>query len=137
MANEITSIGKIKKVPLRQLWKKEDKDFSKWLDENIESEVGYQVFGTGGNINKIHKFIEKPKPGETDSHWVNAGIYYLKPSIFDAIPNKYGDFGRDIFPMLLRNNVPLYGVCSEINVKAFDTPEMLIQNTKTYYDAKK
>jgi hypothetical protein len=36
MANEITSIGKIKKVPLRQLWKKEDKDFSKWLEENID-----------------------------------------------------------------------------------------------------
>ena len=98
------------------------------------SSSGVAEFNSDG---QIHKFIEKPNPGETDSHWVNAGIYYLKPSIFDAIPNKYGDFGRDIFPMLLRNNVPLYGVCSEINVKAFDTPEMLIQNTKTYYDAKK
>jgi len=31
-----TSIGKIKKVPLRELWKKEDKDFTKWLEENID-----------------------------------------------------------------------------------------------------
>jgi len=30
------TIGKIKKVPLRELWKKEDKDFTKWLEENIE-----------------------------------------------------------------------------------------------------
>jgi len=29
-------IGKIKKVPLRELWEKEDKDFTKWLEENIE-----------------------------------------------------------------------------------------------------
>lgn len=29
-------IGKIKKVSLRELWKREDKDFSKWLEENID-----------------------------------------------------------------------------------------------------
>ena len=34
MEDKIT-IGKIKKIPLRNLWKKEDKDFSKWLEENI------------------------------------------------------------------------------------------------------
>jgi hypothetical protein len=30
-------IGKITKVPLRELWKKEDKDFTGWLEKNIES----------------------------------------------------------------------------------------------------
>lgn len=29
-------IGKIRKVELRELWKKEDKDFTVWLEENIE-----------------------------------------------------------------------------------------------------
>src|SRR5208283_2838276 len=29
-------IGKIRKVPLRELWAKEDKDFSKWLEEHID-----------------------------------------------------------------------------------------------------
>ena len=29
-------IDKIKKVPLRELWKKEDKDFTRWLEENID-----------------------------------------------------------------------------------------------------
>ncbi|MBA7569240.1 hypothetical protein ES708_10978 [subsurface metagenome] len=29
-------IGKITKVPLRELWQTEDKEFSKWLEENIE-----------------------------------------------------------------------------------------------------
>ena len=29
-------IQKINKVPLRELWKKEDKDFTKWLEEHID-----------------------------------------------------------------------------------------------------
>lgn len=29
-------IGKIKRVSLRELWKKEDKDFTQWLEKNIE-----------------------------------------------------------------------------------------------------
>ncbi len=85
---------------------------------------------------KILKFIEKPVPGETNSYWVNAGIYFLNPSIFDAIPNKYSDFGRDIFPMLVRNNIPLYGVCLDSEVIAFDTPEMLKNNQIDYNDVK-
>ena len=74
---------------------------------------------------KIKRFLEKPKPGETDSRWVNAGIYYFRPQILDFIPSGSSDFGRYIFPMLLQNNVPLYGVCKDISVRSFDTPEML------------
>ena len=29
-------IGKIHKVPLREIWRREDKDFSAWLEENID-----------------------------------------------------------------------------------------------------
>lgn len=29
-------IGKIEKVPLRELWKKEDNDFTRWLEDNID-----------------------------------------------------------------------------------------------------
>ena len=29
-------IGKIKKISLRDIWKREDKDFSKWLEDNID-----------------------------------------------------------------------------------------------------
>ena len=85
---------------------------------------------------KIIKFIEKPKPSETESHWVNAGVYYLNPAIFDAIPNKFSDFGRDIFPMLLRNNIPLYGICLNSEVLAFDTPHTLKNNNINYNEFK-
>jgi NDP-sugar pyrophosphorylase family protein len=86
---------------------------------------------------KVLKFIEKPLSGQTESHWVNAGIYYLRPEIFMAIPEKYSDFGRDIFPMLLRNEVSIYGVCMDSKVQAFDTPEMLSYNQIDYNDFKK
>jgi len=35
---------------------------------------------------RIVRFLEKPGKGLTTSHWVNAGIYYLSPEIFDYIP---------------------------------------------------
>ena len=73
---------------------------------------------------RIVRFIEKPKQGETLSHWVNAGIYLLHPRIFDYIPAGFSDFARDVFPPLLARNVPLYGICQKAEVRAFDTPEM-------------
>ena len=85
------------------------------------SESGVAEFNSDDSI---IKFIEKPKPGSTDSHWVNAGIYLLRPDIIDFIPDGFSDFGKDIFPRLLENKVPLYGVRDKAAVFAFDTPEM-------------
>lgn len=76
--------------------------------------------------NKILTFIEKPK--NNISNWVNAGIYYLKPEILNYIPDGYSDFSKDIFPLLLNNNVDFYGIKSNATVKSFDTPSMLIEN---------
>ena len=73
---------------------------------------------------RIIKFIEKPKPGESESHWVNAGIYCFKKDILNFIPDGFSDFSNDIFPELLRTNNAVYGVCNETDVKAFDTPDM-------------
>ena len=77
---------------------------------------------------KILSFIEKPEK-ETSSHWVNAGIYYLNPKILKYIPLGYSDFSKDIFPTLLKENISFYGICENTIVRAFDTPEMLKNNT--------
>jgi len=29
-------VGKIKQVPLREIWKREDSDFTVWLENNID-----------------------------------------------------------------------------------------------------
>jgi NDP-sugar pyrophosphorylase family protein len=61
---------------------------------------------------RITRFLEKPKPEEAFSNWVNGGIYMLEPAILDAIPaDGPSDFGRDVFPMLLARGVPLFGYC--------------------------
>ncbi len=73
---------------------------------------------------KILRFIEKPKPGESASHWVNAGVYYLQSEIYSYIPIGFADFAKDVFPKLLTDGKELYGVCSQTDVRAFDTPEM-------------
>lgn len=86
------------------------------------SQSGVGEFDRDG---RVTGFIEKPSPGTTSSHWVNAGIYLLNPAILKYIPEGFSDFGRDIFPLLLRENVPLYGVRSRVSLKAFDTLELL------------
>lgn len=83
-----------------------------------------------GDDMKVLSFIEKPNPGETNSHWVNAGIYFMKPEILNFIPEGFSDFARDIFPLLLRQKVPIFGVCNTSEVIAFDTPEMFNKNVK-------
>jgi NDP-sugar pyrophosphorylase family protein len=59
---------------------------------------------------RITRFLEKPLQNEIFSHWVSAGIFVLEPQALDMIPaNVASDFGRDIFPALLKDGVPLYG----------------------------
>lgn len=77
---------------------------------------------------KILRFIEKPEPGRTKSRWVNAGVYCLKTGIIDLIPEGVSDFGKDLFPEMLRRGIPLFGLCTPAEVRAFDTMDMYNQN---------
>jgi NDP-sugar pyrophosphorylase family protein len=90
-----------------------------WREDTSTS--GVAEFADDG---RIRRFLEKPNPGQSDSHWVNAGIYLLNHSVLNFIPEGYSDFAKDVFPRLLQANQPLYGVCSHADVKAFDTPAM-------------
>ncbi len=59
---------------------------------------------------RITKFLEKPDPRQTNSHWVNAGVLLLERDVFQYIPaNRRCDFGRDVLPDLLSRNEKLYG----------------------------
>ena len=60
--------------------------------------------------NRIIKFVEKPKPTEITTNTANAGIYVLEPEVLQYIPeNCFHDFGKDLFPKLLSENVLMYG----------------------------
>ncbi len=59
---------------------------------------------------RITRFLEKPSWGEVFSDAINTGIYILEPEILELIPyQEEYDFGKDLFPLLLRQNQSLYG----------------------------
>lgn len=62
-----------------------------WIDKNIESDLDYQIFGTGGNINKIHKLF---------------GKQFMKPLYFDEL----ADMLKVIEPMPVKQRIKKYNL---------------------------
>jgi len=61
--------------------------------------------------NKIVSFQEKPSINEARSNLVNTGIYIFEPEIFSHIPEEGNyDIGGDLFPRLVQNSIPIYGI---------------------------
>lgn len=61
----------------------------------------------------IVRFLEKPSWGEVFSDTINTGIYVLNPKIFDFVPEKKEfDFSKDLFPILLKKEMPIFGYIS-------------------------
>ncbi|HTD34112.1 MAG TPA: nucleotidyltransferase family protein, partial [Candidatus Elarobacter sp.] len=60
---------------------------------------------------RITGFQEKPAKGTEKSKLANTGIYVFEPAIFERIPaNTFYDFGKQVFPELLRDGLPFYGM---------------------------
>ncbi len=60
---------------------------------------------------RITGFQEKPTKGTELSKLANTGIYVFEPAIFERIPaNTFYDFGKQVFPELLRDGLPFYGM---------------------------
>lgn len=63
---------------------------------------------------KISRFLEKPSWGEVFSDTINTGIYILEPEVLDLIPPKEEfDFSKNLFPILLEQDLGLYGHVTE------------------------
>lgn len=63
---------------------------------------------------KINRFLEKPSLSEIFSDTVNTGTYILEPEVLDYLPeNEESDFSKDLFPLLLEQNEPMYGYVAE------------------------
>jgi len=59
---------------------------------------------------RIRRFVEKPRPGEIESSWVNSGVMVLDRALLARIPaGRFSDFGRDVLPAWLADGIPLYG----------------------------
>jgi mannose-1-phosphate guanylyltransferase/phosphomannomutase len=74
-------------------------------------EYGVVVTGEGG---RIQQFQEKPSWSEVITDSINTGIYVVEPFIFDYYArDQVFDFSKDLFPLLLRDEKPLYGYVAE------------------------
>jgi mannose-1-phosphate guanylyltransferase len=71
---------------------------------------------------RILEFLEKPRPDQVFSHFVNAGILVLEPSILPRIPAGVSDFGRDVLPNLLVRRQPVFGYRMNEGLWWIDTP---------------
>ena len=77
---------------------------------------------------RVRRFVEKPGPGAVFSRWANAGVYACRPALLSHIPaDRPTDFGRDIFPRLAAEGVPLFGLVLRGTVLGIDTPELYRQ----------
>jgi len=73
---------------------------------------------------KIEKFLEKPSWGEVFSDTINTGIYIIEPEILEYIPkNENYDFGKDLFPTLMREGIDLMAGYSEGYWRDVGNPE--------------
>ena len=64
------------------------------------------------NQARLTNFVEKPLPGMETDNLANAGVYVMEPEIFHHIPqHRFCDFAYDVFPELIRLDLPVYGYC--------------------------
>ncbi len=82
---------------------------------------------------RVVRFLEKPKPEEIFSPWVNAGLLVLEPAVLDWIPaDRASDFGREVLPSVLAAGQPLYGYRMSEGLWWVDSPEDLERTQRQF-----
>lgn len=93
---------------------------------------------TGGVVEteadgRITRFVEKPPREQVTSNLINAGIYLCEPAVLDAIPaGQFYDFGKDLFPKLLAERLPLYATKPLAYIHDVGTPDRLARAQSDY-----
>jgi mannose-1-phosphate guanylyltransferase/phosphomannomutase len=98
-------------VNLREIYDfhKKNKALATIALKNVDERFEYGVTVTDKK-GKVKSFVEKPYWKDVFSSSVNTGIYFFEPEIFKYIPkNKFFDFGKDLFPLLLKKQERVFG----------------------------
>ncbi len=78
----------------------------------VRDPLAYGVVMTDAD-GRVRRFVEKPSWGEVYSDTVNTGIYILEPEALSYIwPDRPCDFGRDLFPALVREQKNVFAFVS-------------------------
>ncbi len=86
---------------------KKKKALATMVLKKIETKFAYGITLTD-RFNRIVNFVEKPSWGSVFSDTVNTGIYIFEPEIFRYIPDGFYDFGKDLWPKLLKLKKNIY-----------------------------
>jgi mannose-1-phosphate guanylyltransferase len=79
---------------------------SLWPVENV-SEFGVADVKDNGNI---VGFVEKPKPEDAPSEFINAGAYCLEPEVLDYIESeRLVSMEKEIFPQIIKDTGRFFG----------------------------
>jgi len=79
---------------------------SLWPVENV-SEFGVADVKENGNI---VGFVEKPKPEDAPSEFINAGAYCLEPEVLDYIDTgRLVSMEKEIFPQIIKDTGKFFG----------------------------
>ncbi|MPZ50736.1 MAG: NTP transferase domain-containing protein [Dehalococcoidia bacterium] len=64
---------------------------------------------------RITRFVEKPPPGQSPSHWANAGTWLFDPEVLEHIPDEKmdGSIERLVMPSLIADGRLVLGYAAE------------------------
>jgi len=86
---------------------------------------------------RVRRFVEKPSPKEVFSNLINTGIYILEPQVLDLIPpGTAHDWGRDVFPDLLKYDLPFNGLLADGYWQDLGTPNAYLSACQDIYAGK-
>ncbi|EPR13185.1 mannose-1-phosphate guanyltransferase [Ruminiclostridium papyrosolvens] len=92
---------------------KKNRSIATLVLKKVECPIEYGVVVTAAD-GKIRRFLEKPSWGEVFSDTVNTGIYVLSPEVLKYFEKGVVfDFSKDLFPILLRKEEPMYGFVTQ------------------------
>lgn len=102
--------------------------------QDIPLEYGVVVTNEEG---RIIRFLEKPSWAEVFSDTINTGIYILEPEVLNYFEKgQIFDFSKNLFPLLLKQNQPLYGFISKCYWCDIGNPEQYLQAHRDILDKK-
>ncbi len=105
------------------------------FDKNPNSRIAGGKVECGAD-GRVRQFLEGEKAASSASRLVNAGIYLLEPGLLAQIPSGFSDFGKDLFPALLKEQKKIYAYTMIGFCFAIDTPEAM-QKTGEFLSKRK
>lgn len=86
---------------------KRKKSLATMVLKEVDAKYEYGI-AISDKYNRITSFVEKPTWSSVFSNTVNTGIYVFEPEIFKYIPDGFYDFGKDLWPKLLKMKKNIY-----------------------------